>query len=76
MKRNSLIIFGIILVLTEISGIPGSWKTNMGLIVGVLVIIISFRLRKKENQESRLTKNDDRRFLDKEDNGEKNARVS
>ena len=44
-KETGLIILGSIVALTPFIGIPGSWKTIIFIIVGILIAVFGFLLR-------------------------------
>lgn len=43
MPRKTLTIIGILLVLIQISGVPHSWKTSFGILVGIYLVFIAIR---------------------------------
>lgn len=43
MPRKTLSLLGFILVLSQLSGIPGSWKTMYAVFAGVVLMILSFK---------------------------------
>lgn len=43
MPRKTLTIIGILLIFIQISGIPHSWKTFFGILVGIYLVFIAIR---------------------------------
>jgi len=43
MPRKTLTLLGILLVLIQISGVPHSWKTIFGILVGIYLVFIAMR---------------------------------
>ncbi|HEY9584058.1 MAG TPA: hypothetical protein VJI33_00550 [Candidatus Paceibacterota bacterium] len=48
MPRKTLTIFGILLILAQISGLPSSWKAFFAIIVGIYVVFVAMRGGAKE----------------------------
>jgi len=52
-KETWLVILGAIVALTPFLGIPGTWKTTVYVVVGVLIMIITFLIRLRQIAHNR-----------------------
>ncbi|MBI2474682.1 MAG: hypothetical protein HYV68_03195 [Candidatus Taylorbacteria bacterium] len=43
MPRKTLTLLGILLILSELGGLPREWKTIYGVFVGIVLVFLAFR---------------------------------
>ncbi|OGG63526.1 hypothetical protein A3D66_02570 [Candidatus Kaiserbacteria bacterium RIFCSPHIGHO2_02_FULL_50_9] len=46
-RESSILLLGIIVVLTRFSGLPSSWKNTIFFVCGVVIAILAFLLRRR-----------------------------